>query len=34
MAKSLWGSGERSTEREAERDMLMGVSNLTIKKRN
>jgi hypothetical protein len=34
MAKSLWDSGEGSVEREAERDLLMGMSNLTIRKNN
>jgi hypothetical protein len=35
MAKSLRDSGEGgSVERKAERDLLMGMSNLTIRKNN
>jgi hypothetical protein len=33
-AKCLMGSGEGSTERKTERDLLMGRGNLIIRKNN
>jgi hypothetical protein len=33
-AKSIEGSSEGSTERKTERDLLIGMGNLTIRKNN